>query len=105
MRNKFFAIVFVLGFVAASIQPVKAFTVQANVWWNQLQAVATVHNIFPRAIICSGQAQGITANGIPLFAYMNGHVIMPGQFGHINVFTNVYNPFINAFAYVNCNWL
>jgi hypothetical protein len=105
MKNKLISIVFALGFLAATIKPVKAFTVNAQVWWNQLQAIATVHNVFPRAIICSGQAQGTTASGLPLFSYMNGHVIMPGQFGQINVFTNVYDPFISAMAFVNCNWL
>lgn len=104
MRNKLAGLILGLGLFLSVVRPTYAFTVNANVWWDQLQAIATVHNIFPRPIICTGSAQGITANGIPLISYMNGHVIFPGQFGQINVFTNVYNPFISAHAFVNCNW-
>ncbi len=100
--KKFFLI---LGMVTFFQTQAFAFPVHANVFWNRGQATASAYNHFGRPIICSGHAVGVTMSGPRLFSYMNGAIIYPGTYGNIFVYTNNYNPFIGAQAFLNCNWL
>jgi hypothetical protein len=82
----------------------RAFPVHANVRWNRGLATANIQNHFGRPIICSGNAQGLTYSGVYLYSYLNNQIIYPGNFYELYVYTNNYNPFINASAFINCNW-
>lgn len=62
---------------------------------------ATVHNFWGRPVVCSGKVEGITFNGIPVTSWFN-NIIPAGQFRNAYVYTNSYNPFINATSNIFC---
>lgn len=99
-KISFFLLLLNLSFLKSAF----AWPVHANVWWNPLQANAQVFNHFGAPIICSGRAQGFTQFGRSYFSYLNPTVIFPGNSYQLYVYTNYYDPFINASAFIDCNW-
>ena len=87
-----------------SISAANAFSVNARVSWNNYQAQAEVCNYYNQPIMCQGRAQGFTQSGHTVYASLYPSTLYPGQCTYFYVYTNTYNPFINASAYANCQF-
>ena len=94
---------FVFLFAAREAQAFGFFP-RAHVSYNTTFANAVVANPFHRPIICSGFVYGVTSYGHTYNAFMNNQVIYPGMHGTVYVYTNVYDPFINAYSNIQCRW-
>lgn len=74
-----------------------------NVFLNQYNAVARVHNTSYYPVACYGQVIGLSSSGVVLNTYVNGVVINPGVSLDIYVRANsVYDPMIDARADIQC---
>lgn len=99
MKFKNLALALVLSAVTSS-----AFAFfPAHVQWfvNPTVAVARVVNVWGYPVFCQGRVFGITANGVPAHAWFRDFV-PAGQFREAYLYTNGYNPFINAHSEVFC---
>jgi hypothetical protein len=81
-----------------------AFRAHAHISVTQFQVTATVVNQAPRAVLCSGYVYGQTWSGITTWGYMNSVVVLPGQWAHVNAFTNTYDPFVNGWSDLWCRF-
>lgn len=81
------------------------FRANANVYVTNTTAEIRVYNSYPRAIVCNGNAQGLTVRGNYVYAYMSNVAIMPGTNGFVYVYTNNFNPFVSANAAIYCTTL
>jgi hypothetical protein len=82
-----------------------AFTVNANVFFNRTVVTAEFQNNWNTPITCNGSAQGRTSSGNFYTSFLSPTIIYPGEFGNIYVYTNNYQPFVNARAFINCEFI
>lgn len=87
----------------ATISNVSAFRANADVYFDRTFGEVTVENELPMPIICSGDVQGITMNGIYVYSYIRNTILYPGQSAFINIYTNNYNPFTAIRPRINCH--
>lgn len=83
-----------------------AFVPQMSFFVNREVATARVWNTSARGFVCSGVAYGQTFNGVQLNSWFNNLYVAPGAFADAYVYSNYYDPFVNAWAQVDCryNW-
>lgn len=79
-----------------------AFIPQMQFFVNRDVAVARVFNTTRQPIACSGYAYGRTYQGVVLSAYANNVVVYPGAFVDVYVYSNYYDPMVQAWAQVEC---
>lgn len=104
MKKVVFLLVFLVvvsGVIFAQSGP---WSVSGNVNIDGIVVRVSVYNMWPRPIICSGRAVGITAQGLRLYSIMTRQVIMPGQFAYVYIHSNPYDPFIDGWGDFQCNW-
>ncbi len=66
-------------------------------------ATTRVFNTAMFPIVCSGTAFGRTTSGVVLNSWINNLVIYPGQWADATVFSNYYDPFMQAWANITCS--
>lgn len=81
-----------------------AFIPQMSFFVNREVATARVWNTTGRPFICSGVAYGQTYNGVVLNSWFNQLYVAPGMHADAFVYSNFYDPFINAWAQVDCQF-
>ena len=81
-----------------------AFTPQMKFFVNREVATVQIMNNTNRVLVCSGVAYGTTMNRITLNAWFNNVQVTPGAFANAYVYSNYYDPFINVWANVNCQF-
>lgn len=67
-------------------------------------ATARVFNTTGRPFVCSGNAFGRTYSGMVLNSWFNNIYVMPGMYADAYVYSNFYDPFVNAWAQVQCQF-
>ncbi|WPU64656.1 hypothetical protein [Peredibacter starrii] len=72
----------------------------AQMFVNPTVAIARIYNVWGRPVLCEGRVIGLTAQ-FPIFANFRD-VIPAGQYREAYVYTNAYNPFINASSEIYC---
>lgn len=95
---------FILTAVAALVVSAQAhaFIPRMEFFVNREVAVTRVWNTTMRPIVCNGQAFGRTWQGVVLNSWINGLVIYPGAAAEAYVYSNFYDPMIQAWAQVDC---
>lgn len=88
--------------IAGSAQ---AFVPHMNYFVNREVAVARVWNTSFQPIVCHGQAFGRTWNGVVLNSWVNGLVIYPQTSVDVYVHSNFYDPFVQAWAQIDCQFI
>lgn len=81
-----------------------AFVPQVQILVNREVVVARVWNTNYRPIICSGQAFGRTYQGVVLNSWVTGLVIYPNVSADVYVHSNYYDPMIQGWAQINCQF-
>ncbi len=81
-----------------------AFIPQMSFFVNREVATARVWNYSERAFICSGTAFGRTYNGVVLNSWFNQINVAPGMYADVFVYSNFYDPFVNNWAEVDCQF-
>lgn len=81
-----------------------AFIPQTQTFVNREVAVVRVWNTSFTPIVCSGYAFGRTWNGVVLNAWMNQVVVYPNAYVDAYVYSNFYDPMVQAWAQVDCGW-
>jgi hypothetical protein len=81
-----------------------AFIPQMNFYVNREVATARVWNTSGYPIVCSGNAFGQTFSGMTYQAWLNQVYIAPGVFAEAYVYTNFYDPFVNSWAQIDCQF-
>ncbi len=97
MKKFFVVALFLVVLSAGAFIPQMSFQVRRDV------AIVRVFNQTYYPAVCSGQAFGYTYSGLMLNAWMNNMAIYPGQWVDLYVYTNYYDPFVNANASIFCN--
>ena len=93
------------AFFAAMSSSAFAFIPQTNFYLNREVAIARVWNTSWQPIACYGQAFGRTWNGVVLNAWVNGVVIYPQTSVDVYVHSNFYDPFVQAWANIDCQYV
>ncbi len=81
-----------------------AFYPQMSFFVNREVATTRVWNTSFRPIVCSGYAFGQTYRGVVLNSWFNQLYILPGVYADTYVYTNYYDPFMRAWAQVDCQY-
>jgi len=81
-----------------------AFAPQMGFYVNRDVAISRVFNYTRRPLVCSGNAFGRTYSGYVLNSWFNQLHVAPGMFADAYVYTNVYDPFMSAWAQVDCQF-
>ncbi|MFA6236101.1 MAG: hypothetical protein WC635_02145 [Bacteriovorax sp.] len=81
-----------------------AFIPQMSFYVNREVAVTRVWNTTNRPFVCSGYAIGTTYSRIQLSAWFSNLYVAPGMSADAYVYSNYYDPFVNASAEVNCQF-
>ena len=81
-----------------------AFVPQMSFFVNGEVATARIFNYTARPFVCSGSAFGQTYRGVVLNSWFNQIYVTPGMFADAYVYTNYYDPFMNAWAQVDCQF-
>jgi len=81
-----------------------AFYPRLSFFVNREVATSRVWNTGHRPMICSGYAFGQTFNGVVLNSWFNSLYIMPGMHADAYVYSNFYDPFVRAWAQVDCQY-
>lgn len=81
-----------------------AFFPQMSYFVNGEVATARVFNYTGRPFVCSGTAFGRTYNGVVLNAWFNQIYVTPGMYADAFVYSNYYDPFVNVWAQVDCQF-
>jgi hypothetical protein len=79
------------------------FPANANVSIQPGRVNAQVYNPNYEPIFCQGYTFGRTSRGVVLNAFFND-IIPPGQYRFAYVHTNPYDPFINGWSNINCQF-
>ncbi len=82
-----------------------AFIPQMSFFVNRDVATARVWNTSGRPFICSGVAFGQTYNGVVLNSWFNNLYVAPGVSADAYVYSNYYDPFMSAWAQVDCYFI
>lgn len=82
-----------------------AFVPQMSFNVNGQVATTRVWNYTGQAFVCSGTAFGQTYGGVVLNSYFNQVYVAPGMYADAFVYSNYYDPFVNAWAQVNCQFV
>lgn len=101
---KKFILVFVLMLTFIS-NTKAAWPVRTQIRVTPTYASGTVFNTWHRPVICHGSVFGRTRYGYVAEVWMNNIVLYPGQFAHEYVYTSPADPFIHAWANIQCDWL
>ena len=91
-------------FLAMTSTSVFAFVPQMSYFVNQTVATARVWNYTSQPVVCSGTAFGRTYQGVVLDSWFNQVYIAPGVYADAFVYSNVYDPFVNVWAQVDCQF-
>ena len=81
-----------------------AFWVNPQISVSQTLVRVQVVNTWGMPIFCTGEARAYTFYGQFVSGYMNRALIYPGNFSFIDVYTNQFNPFVNASANIFCDF-
>lgn len=81
-----------------------AFVPHMSFFVNREVATARVWNNSGRPFVCSGVAFGQTYNGLRLNTWFNNLYVAPGMSADAYVYSNFYDPFVNAWAQVDCQY-
>lgn len=100
MKKLMLSVVIVFTLAASTAH---AFIPQMSYFVNREVAVTKVWNTTYRNITCYGQAYGRTWQGVVLNSYVNGIVIFPGQAVDVYVYSNYYDPMVQAWAQIDCH--
>ncbi len=92
-------------FLAISSQAFASFIPRMNFFVNREVAIARVWNTTHGPIVCNGQAFGRTRHGVVLNSWVHHLVIYPMTSVDVYVHSNFYDPFVQAWASINCNHL
>jgi hypothetical protein len=79
------------------------FPANANISIQPGQVNAQVYNPNYEPIVCQGHTFGRTSRGLVLNAFFSD-IIPPGQYRYAYVHTNPYDPFINGWSNINCQF-
>lgn len=93
-----------LGAFVALTSTAFAFIPSMNFFVNNEVATARVWNTAHAPIVCYGQAFGQTYSGVVLSSSINGLVVYPNRIVDIYVHSNFYDPFIQAWANIDCQF-
>lgn len=96
------ATILIFSFVFST--SVFAFMPQMNFFLNREVATARIINNWGRPLVCSGVTNGQTYRGIPINFWFNNIYVYPGSFVDTYVYSNFYDPFINVWAQVDCQF-
>jgi hypothetical protein len=80
------------------------FIPQMSYFVNREVATVQVWNTSGRPFICSGVAYGQTYNGLQLNAWFNNLYVYPGASAEAYVYSNFYDPFVSAWAQIDCQF-
>lgn len=83
---------------------VSAFVPHMNFFVNREVATARIFNNTGRAFVCSGTAYGMTMNHVVLNSWFNQIYVAPGMYAYAHVYSNYYDPFVNVWAQVDCQF-
>lgn len=78
------------------------FPANARVVVTPVQAQAVFVNNLAYPVICRGQVFASTYNGLVANSWVNDVVVYPGITAYAYVYTNPYNPFVNAWSQIYC---
>ena len=81
-----------------------AFIPQMSFFVNGEVAISRVFNYTGRPFVCSGTAFGQTYSGLVLNSWFNQIYVTPGMYADAYVYSNYYNPFLRAWAQVDCQF-
>ncbi len=81
-----------------------AFIPQMGFFVNGQIATTRVFNTAGAPMVCSGYAFGQTYNGVVLNSWFNQVYVAPGAFVDAYVYSNGFDPFVNAWAQVDCGF-
>lgn len=81
-----------------------AFFPQMNYFVNREVAVSRVWNTSFQNIVCSGYAFGRTYRGVVLNSFVSNMTVFPGQYVDVYVHSNFYDPMVQAWAQIDCNF-
>jgi hypothetical protein len=84
---------------------VLAFTPHMGFFVNREVAISRVFNNTGRLFVCSGYAFGRTYSGFVVNSWFNQVYVNPGMYADAFVYTNYYDPFMNAWAQVDCQFV
>ena len=79
-----------------------AFVPRMRFFVNREVAIARVFNQTGRPFVCSGTAFGQTYSGYVLNSWFNQIYVLPGMYADAYVYSNYYDPFVSAWAQVEC---
>lgn len=79
-----------------------AFMPQMSFFVNRETATAQIWNNTNTPFVCSGSAFGRTYSGVVLNTWFNQIYVAPGMYAYAYVYSNYYDPFMNAWANVDC---
>lgn len=100
MKKRIFTVIAALT-ISANVQ---AFVPQVQTFVNREVAVVRVWNTAFSPIVCTGAAFGRTWNGVVLNAWVNQAVIYQNAFVDVYVHSNYYDPMIQAWAQIDCQY-
>ena len=81
-----------------------AFVPQMQFFVNREVAIARVFNTTFRPVACTGVAFGRTYQGVVLNSYANNVVVYPNSSVDVYVHSNFYDPMVQAWAQINCEF-
>ncbi len=82
-----------------------AFMPQMSFFVNREIATAQIWNNTHRPFVCTGTAFGRTYNGMVLNTWFNHVYVAPGMYAYAYVYSNYYDPFMTAWASVDCYYV
>lgn len=81
-----------------------AFIPQMSFFVNREVATARIWNTTARSFVCSGVAYGQTYYGVQLNSWFSNLYVAPGMSADAYVYSNFYDPFVNSWAQVDCQF-
>ena len=82
----------------------QAFVPLVQTFVNRDLAIVRVWNTTARPIVCSGVVYGRTQKGVTLNTWVNQKVISQNTFVEVYVRSNYYDPMVQAWAQLNCEY-
>lgn len=100
MKKLLFTVALLLAFSTSAF----AFIPEMNFFVNREVATVRIWNNSGRPFVCSGSAYGMTYNRVVLNSWFNQVYVAPGMYAYAYVYSNYYDPFLNVWAQVNCQF-
>ena len=94
----------VIAITILSLSQAFAFYPQLSFFVNREVATTRIWNTSYQPMVCSGYAFGQTFNGVVLNSWFNTIYVGPGMYADAYVYSNFYDPFVNSWAQVDCQF-